>query len=206
MNPPEQLNIAAAWTTESGRPRPPSPGVMDRRPVSEKLEVDGPQTDEDRRVANVIDDNKLKYPSTEGDDDWDLVKDDDELAEKYFEDLKILMATRYINVANFFISENSKNSLSVVNADKLANHLNDIRKIINNIYRQYDDRPLSDAALKTEFEDVVKRVVPLINQAIEAAKAKGGSRNKSRSRKHKKSRNHKKSRKHKKSSKKSKRL
>jgi hypothetical protein len=179
---------------------------MDRRPVSEKLEVDGPQTDEDRRVANVIDDNKLKYPSTEGDDDWDLVKDDDELAEKYFEDLKILMATRYINVANFFISENSKNSLSVVNADKLANHLNDIRKIINNIYRQYDDRPLSDAALKTEFEDVVKRVVPLINQAIEAAKAKGGSRNKSRSRKHKKSRNHKKSRKHKKSSKKSKRL
>ena len=115
------------------------------------------------------------------------------------------MTRRYIEAAEFFIEEMKKESLSVVNAAKLANHLNEIRKSINDFYRLYDVRPLSDVELKTKFEDVVHKVVPLIDQAI-AAKAKGGSRNKSRSRKHKKSRNHKKSRKHKKSSKKSKRL
>ena len=170
-------------------------------PVLHELVVDGPQTEEDARVATVIADTPLTYPGVT--DNWDEVQED-EASDNYFEGLYYLMINRYIKVAEFFIEEMNKKSLSVVNADKLANHLNEIRKTIKTINTQYDVRPLSDVDLNAKFEDVVSRVVPLIKQATAAAK--GGSRNKSRSRKHKKSRNHKKSRKHKKSSKKSKRL
>ena len=182
------------------------------QPVLHEPAVDGPQTEEDARVATIIAQTPIKYPPVP--EEWNDVADDDD-NDRYFADLKSLMTRRYIEAADFFIEEMKKESLSVVNAAKLANHLINISKSITDIYRLLDDKPLSDVELKTKFENVVKIVKPLIDKAIEAAAAaaaKGGSRNKSRSRKHKKSmkhnksRNHKKSRKHKKSSKKSKRL
>ena len=169
-------------------------------PVSHKPAEGGLETKEDKLVNSLIERTSAPYPQAEEEEE------DDE----YFERIKSIITLRYISVAKFFIEEMKNESLNVVNAAKLANHLNYIRKNINDHYKQYDDRPLSDVELKTEFENVVDIVVPLINKAIEAAK--GGSRNKSRSRKHKKSmkhnksRNHKKSMKSKKSSKKSKRL
>lgn len=172
-------------------------------PVSHKPAEDGLETKKDKLVTYVIERASAPYPQA----------GEEEADEDYFERIKSIITRRYISVAKFFIKEMNKKSLSVVNADKLAKHLNYIRKSINDHNKQYDDRPLSDVELKTKFENVVVIVVPLINKAIEAAAAaKGGSRNKSRSRKHNKSRKHKKSRNHKKSmksnksSKKSKRL